>query len=55
MFIKTLLPTQFYDSGTEVNDDPYAIDRLGNQGLYVTIGENTTVSPASHAKIRDLK
>lgn len=55
MFIKTLLPTQFYDSGTEVNDDPYAIDRLGNQGLYVTIGENTTVSPSSHAKIRDLK
>ena len=55
MFVKTLLPTQFYDSGTEVNDDPYAINRLGNQGLYVTIGENTTVSPASHAKIRDLK
>ena len=54
MFIKTLLPTQFYDSGTEVNDDPYSIGRLGNQGLFVTIGETTTVSPASHAKIRDL-
>lgn len=54
MFMKTLLPTQFYDSGTEVNDDPYSIGRLGNQGLYVTIGETTTVSPASHAKIRDL-
>jgi len=53
MFIKTLLPTQFYDSGTEVNDDPYSIGRLGNQGLYVSIGENTVVSPASHAKIRD--
>ncbi len=54
MFMKTLLPTQFYDSGTEVNDDPYSIGRLGNQGLYVTIAETTTVSPASHAKIRDL-
>jgi len=54
MFIKTLLPTQFYDSGTEVNDDPYSIGRLGNQGLYVTIGETTTVSPASHAKVRDI-
>lgn len=54
MFMKTLLPTQFYDSGTEVNDDPYAIGRLGNQGLYVTIGETTVVSPASHAKIQNV-
>lgn len=55
MFIKTLLPTQFYSSGTEVNDDPYAIDRLGNQGLYVTIGETVTVAPSKHAKVRDLE
>ena len=54
MFVKTLLPTQFYSSGTEINDDPYSIDRLGNQGLYVTIGETTMVDPSSHVKIRDL-
>lgn len=54
LFIKTLLPTQFYSSGTEVNDDPFSIGRLGNEGLYVTIGETTTTSPISHAKVRDL-
>ena len=54
LFMKMLLPTQFYSSGTEVNEDPYSIDRLGNQGLYVTIGETTMVDPSSHAKIRDL-
>ncbi len=54
-FMKTLLPTQFYSSGTEVNDDPYSIDRLGNEGLFVTIGETTTVDPSSLAKVRDLQ
>lgn len=54
MFIKTLLPTQFYSSGTEVNDDPYSIGRLGNQGMFVTVGELTTVAPTNHAKVRDL-
>jgi hypothetical protein len=54
VYMKTLLPTQFYSSGTEVNDDPYSIDRLGNQGLYVTIGEVVTADPSSLAKARDL-
>lgn len=54
VYMKTLLPTQFYSSGTEVNDDPYSIDRLGNQGLYVTIGEIVTADPSSLAKARDL-
>lgn len=55
LFMKTLLPTQFYSTGTEVNEDPYSIDRLGNEGLYVTIGETTIVSPDAHAKVRDLQ
>ncbi len=55
MYMKVLLPTQFYSSGTEVNEDPYAIDRLGNQGLFVTIAETVTPDPSSHAKIRDLQ
>ena len=55
MYIKTLLPTQFYSTGTEVDGNPFGIDRLGNEGMYVTIGELTMVNPAAHAKIRDLK
>jgi len=54
MYIKTLLPTQFYSTGTEVDANPYAIDRMGNQGLYATIGQLTMVNPAAHAKARDL-
>jgi len=54
MYIKTLLPTQFYSTGTEVDANPYAIDRMGNQGLYATIGQLTLVNPAAHAKARDL-
>lgn len=55
MYIKTLLPTQFYSTGTEVDGNPFGIDRLGNEGMYVTIGELTMVNPAAHAKVRDLK
>lgn len=54
MYFKTLLPTQFYSTGTEVDGNPFAIDRLGNQGLYVTIGQLSLVNPAAHVKIRDL-
>lgn len=54
-YIKTLLPTQFYSTGTEVDGNPFGINRLGNEGMYVTIGELTMVNPAAHAKIRDLK
>lgn len=55
LYIKTLLPTQFYSTGTEVDGNPFGIDRLGNEGMYVTIGELTMVNPKAHAKIRDLK
>lgn len=55
MYIKTLLPTQFYSTGTEVDGNPFGINRLGNEGMYVTIGELTMVNPAAHAKVRDLK
>lgn len=55
MYIKTLLPTQFYSTGTEVDGNPFGIDRLGNEGMFVTIGELTLVNPAAQAKIRDLK
>ena len=54
MYFKTLLPTQFYSTGTEVDGNPFAIDRLGNQGLYVTIGQLSLTNPAAHVKVRDL-
>ena len=55
LWIKMLLPTQFYSTGTEVGDGPFPIGRLGNQGAYVTIGELTMKNPLTHAKVRDLE
>ena len=55
LWIKMLLPTQFYSTGTEVGDGPFPIGRLGNQGAYVTIGELTLKNPKTHAKARDLE
>jgi len=54
LFIKTLLPTQFYSTGTEVDANPFARDKMGNEGLYTTIGQTTLTNPAAHAKARDL-
>ena len=55
LFIKQLLPTQFYSTGTEVSNDPFALGRLGNEGAYVTIGELVLKNPVTQAKIRDLQ
>lgn len=55
LYLKTLLPTQFYSTGTEVDGNPFGIDRLGNEGMYVSIMEATMVNPKAHAKVRDLK
>ena len=54
MFIKTLLPTQFYSTGTEIDANPFARDRMGNEGLFTTIGQTTLSNPVAHAKARDL-
>lgn len=55
LFTKILLPTQFYSTGTEIDENPFGINRLGNEGMYVTIGELTCTNPAAHAKVRDLE
>jgi len=55
MFVKTLLPTQFYSTGIDVDDNPFAVDSLTNEGAFVTIGQLTCTNPAAHAKVRDLK
>ena len=54
MWIKQLLPTQYYDTGIDIDNNPFAINRLGNEGMFLTIGELTLVNPVAHAKIRDL-
>jgi len=54
LYMKTLLPTQFYSTGTEVNANPFARDKMGNEGLYTTIAQTTLSNPAAHAKARDL-
>jgi hypothetical protein len=54
LWIKMLLPTQFYSTGTEVGDGPFPLGRLGNEGAFVTIGELTLKNPKTQAKIRDL-
>lgn len=54
LFMKTLLPTQFYSTGTEVDANPFARNKMGNEGLYTTIGQTTITNPAAHGKARDL-
>lgn len=54
MFIKQLLPTQYYDTGINVDNNPFAIDRLGNEGMFLTVGELALTNPSAHCKIRDL-
>lgn len=55
LFIKQLLPTQYYDTGIDIDDNPFGIDRLGNEGMFLTVGELTLVNPVAQAKIRDLQ
>lgn len=54
MFIKQLLPTQYYSTGVNEDNNPFAINRLGNEGMFLTVGELSMVNPKGHAKIRDL-
>lgn len=55
LFIKQLLPTQYYDTGIGVDNDPFAIDRLGNEGMFLTVGELTCTNPKAQWKARDLR
>ena len=46
-------PTQYFESGIETGD-PFAINRLGQEGLYRTMGEIWTTFFGGHGSIRDL-
>tara|TARA_R100001443_G_scaffold9577_1_gene19137 strand:+ start:25187 stop:26362 length:1176 start_codon:yes stop_codon:yes gene_type:complete len=54
MYFSTAIPTQYFESGIETGD-PFAINRLGQEGLYRTMGEVWTTFFGAQGQIRSLK
>jgi len=54
LYFSTAIPTQYFESGIETGD-PFAINRLGQEGLYRTMGEIWTTFFGSQGSVRDLK
>ena len=54
LYFSTAIPTQYFESGIETGD-PFAINRLGQEGLYRTMGEVWTTFFGAQGQIRDLK
>ena len=54
LWFQTAIPTQYFDSGIETGD-PFAINRLGQEGLYRTIGEVWDAFFGAGGSIRDLQ
>jgi hypothetical protein len=54
MYFSTAIPTQYFESGIETGD-PFAINRLGQEGLYRTMGEVWTTFFGAQGSVRDLK
>lgn len=52
--IEIAKPTQYFEAGMNTND-PFGINRLGNEGMYRTMGELKCSFFAAQGKIRDLK
>ena len=53
-YFSTAKPTQYFESGIETGD-PFAINRLGQEGLYRTMGELWTTFFGGQGSIRDLQ
>ena len=53
LYYSTAKPTQYFESGIETGD-PFAINRLGQEGLYRTMGEVWTTFFGGQGQIRDL-
>ena len=53
LYFSTAIPTQYFESGIETGD-PFAINRLGQEGLYRTMGEIWTTFFGAQGSIRDL-
>ena len=54
LYFSTAIPTQYFESGIETGD-PFAINRLGQEGLFRTMGEVWTTFFRAQGSIRDLK
>ena len=54
LYFSTAIPTQYFESGIETGD-PFAINRLGQEGLYRTMGEIWTTFFGAQGSVRDLK
>lgn len=54
LFIKIAKPTQYFEAGI-TQGNPFAIDKLSNQGMYRTMGEVICTFFAAQGKIRDIQ
>lgn len=54
LHFSTAIPTQYFESGIETGD-PFGINRLGQEGLYRTMGEIWTTFFGGQGSIRDLQ
>jgi hypothetical protein len=54
LWFQTAIPTQYFESGIE-SGDPFAINRLGQEGLYRTMGELWCSFFGAQGSIRDLE
>tara|TARA_R100001015_G_C4635090_1_gene203445 strand:- start:5579 stop:6730 length:1152 start_codon:yes stop_codon:yes gene_type:complete len=54
LWFQTAIPTQYFESGIETGD-PFAINRLGQEGLYRTMGELWGSFFGASGSIRDLQ
>ena len=54
LYFSTGIPTQYFESGIETGD-PFAINRLGQEGLYRTMGEVWTTFFGGQGSVRDLQ
>ena len=54
LHFSTAIPTQYFESGIETGD-PFAINRLGQEGLYRTMGEIWTTFFGAQGSVRNLK
>jgi hypothetical protein len=53
LWFQTAIPTQYFESGIETGD-PFAINRLGQEGLYRTMGEVWDSFFGAGGSIRDI-
>ena len=52
--LKMLRPTMFFGTGMFMGN-PFALNKMNNEGMFVTRGELVATAPAFQGKIRDLK